>query len=183
MAFPLTGEGKLDSIKIASEFRQFTEIDGIISSPLLRAMETAESFSSEFGLDIRTDARITEQELGKFSGMSYDEVKLAADYQQDSLKRWNWESGGVESYRMIADRVCGFLSDIEENAAGQRLLIVTHAVALRLITAALKDSLPVYPKDFPNNGEILKIEFQGLGAEHKIESIFLGNSRNFNHNP
>ncbi len=183
MAFPLTTDGKADSVKIAAEFSRLSAIDGIISSPLRRAMETADSFSREFGLEVQIDERITEHELGIFSGMSYDEVKLHPEYQQDSLKRWNSIPEGGESYSMIANRICGFLSDMEKVTGGQRLLIVTHAVALRMIIAALRSSLPVYPKEFPNNGEILKVEFQGLGFKHEIESILLGDSSQFNHNP
>lgn len=177
-------EGKADSVKIASELKVLLEIDAILSSPLKRAMETAESFSDALGLPIQSEDRVIEQELGIFSGMSYDEVKLRADYQHDALKRWDWEpEGGGESYSMIAERICSFLSDMEKYPGPCRLLIVTHAVALRMIIAALEDSLPAYPKEFPNNGEILKVEFQRLGQKHKLESILLGNSSKFNHNP
>ena len=65
----------------------------------------------------------------------------------------------------------------------KHILIVTHAVVFRLLRAALENSLPIYPKDFPNNGEIWKVRFQGLGFHHDIESILLGDSRNFVHNP
>ncbi|MBI9109083.1 MAG: histidine phosphatase family protein [Spirochaetales bacterium] len=184
MPFSLTREGKADSLEIAAELKEITDIDHIISSPLKRAVETAESFSEVFGINFLTDDRIIEQYLGFYSGMSYDEVKLNPDYQQDPLKRWNWEpSGGGESYSMIAGRICSFLSDVENTPGLDRVLIVTHAVALRLIVAALENSLPVYPKAFPNNGEILTVNFSGLGRRHEIESMFLGNSRKFNHNP
>jgi len=184
MPFGLTADGKADSLKIAAEFRELTQIDRIISSPLRRAMETAQSFSDTFDVGIEIEDRITEQELGIFSGMNYDEVKNYPDYQQDSLQRWDWQPpGGGESYSIIADRVCSFLSDIEKETGLNRILIVTHAVALRLIIAALEDTLPVYPKSFPNNGEILKVNFTGLGNKHEIESFFLGDSRSFNHNP
>jgi len=184
MPFGLTAEGRADSIKIAAELKELIRIDRIISSPLKRALETAQSFGDSFKIDIEIEDRVTEQGLGVFSGMSYDEVKGHDDYQQDPLKRWDWlPPGGGESYSRIAARVCSFLSDIKKEDGLNRILIVTHAVALRLIIAALEDTLPLYPKSFPNNGEILKVSFSGLGHKHVIESIFLGNSRNFNHNP
>ena len=182
--FPLTAEGKKDSELIASELKDIVEIDRIISSPIKRAVQTAESFSSVYNLEIQLDDRLSEQELGIYSGMSYDEVKLQPDYETETLNRWNWvPEGGGESYSMIADRVSSFLSEIDSPGKSERILIVTHAVSLRLIIAALKNTLPAYPKDFPNNGEILKVEFSGIGRVYEPESIFLGNSRMFNHNP
>lgn len=184
LPYPLTAEGKLDSESIASELLNLTDIDLIISSPLKRAVQTAESFSAVYNLEIKTDDRITEQFLGNFSGMAYDEVKQKKNYEKNPLNRWNWEpEGGGESYSMIADRITAFLDDIKTLEGKNNILIVTHAVSLRIITAALKNTLPEYPENFPNNGEILKVEFSGLGVPHEIESIFLGKSREFNHNP
>ncbi len=180
---PLTDAGKRDSERIAAELKQLADIDCIVSSPLKRAVQTAESFSAVFNLDIRLDDRITEHELGIFSGMSYDEVKTHPDYENDTLKRWNWQPEGGESYSMIADRVVDFLNGINNYKDAENILVVTHAVSLRMILAALKNTLPDYPKDFPNNGEILKVRFSGLGKVYETESIFLGNSRDFNHNP
>lgn len=184
LPFPLTAEGKFDSERIASELKDLTDIELITSSPLKRAVQTAESFSAVYGLDIQTDERITEQSLGVFSGMDYDEVKLHKNYEKNPLNRWNWQpEGGGESYSMIADRITAFLNDVGLIEDKNNILIVTHAVSLRIIIAALQNTLPEYPKDFPNNGEILKVKYTKLGIYHKIESIFLGKSREFNHNP
>ena len=183
LAFPLTEEGKADSLEIAAELKELSDIDQIISSPLKRAVQTAQSFKEVYGLDIEIDSRLTEHNLGIFSGMTYDEVKLNEAYESDPLKRWGWVPPGGESYAMIAERVCDFLNERAAADSDKRILIVTHAVSLRLLIAALSDTLPDYPVHFPNNGEILKVEFEGLGRRYEIESIFLGNSRKFNHNP
>ena len=185
LPFPLTPAGREESAAIALELKETVRINRIISSPLLRAMETAEPFSAAFKVPIETDDRLSEQNLGIFSGMTYDEVKKHPDYEQDSLKRWNWvPAGGGESYEMIARRVRGFLSDFEKNGTGDvNCLVVTHAVVFRLIRGVLENTLPVYPKAFPNNGEIWKVDFSKPGKTHPIESILLGNSRKYNHNP
>ncbi len=182
-AFPLTAEGKADADLIASELKEIIRIDRIITSPLVRARQTAESFAEAYGLPLEEDERISEQELGKFSGMTYDEVKLHEDYVTETQKRWDWVPEGGESYAMIADRVRSFFSDMESDSREENLLIVTHAVTFRLIRGLLKNTLPAYPSKFPNNGEIWKVDFDGLGKSYKIESIMLGNSANFVHNP
>lgn len=184
IAFPLTSAGKADAELIAGELKNLIPINHIIASPLLRAQQTAAYFAQAYNLSTIVDHRITEQHLGKYSGMGYDEVKSEPLYEQDALKRWNWvPEGGGESYEMVAQRILDFFKSLEDSPLSGNTLIVTHAVSFRLIRAILECTLPVYPHDFPNNGEIWKVEYTKIGEFHKIESIFLGNSKNFAHNP
>lgn len=188
-SFPITQAGQQDALRIATELEALVPIDGIITSPLLRARQTAEVFRNLYNCRMSEDERLSEQDLGPFSGMSYDEVKIYPEYEMDPLKRWDWiptlnnGSNTGESYAMVADRVTGFLGSLGNPADDSHTLVVTHAVVFRLLRAVLENCLPEYPRDFPNNGEIWKVEFRGLGIRHDIESIFLGDSRNFVHNP
>lgn len=181
LPFPLTNAGERDAKRIAHELQEITTIDRIISSPLVRAKQTAEAFGTLYNQNIELDDRIQEHDLGIYSGMSYDQVKTESDYEQDSLNRWDWTPNDGESYADIADRVKSFFNDIEGNKGNT--LIVTHAVVFRLIRSLLENKLPTYPKSFPNNGEIWEIEFTSIGDFHNIKSIFLGNSKEFVHNP
>jgi len=189
LPFPLTDEGREDARRIAAELKETVPINRIISSPLLRAMQTAEAFSTVYGQTVQTDERLSEQNQGRYSGMSYDVVKLEAEYEADPLQRWDWvPRGNGESYEMVAERVDSFLNSMEietdeKENSDRHTLIVTHAVVFRLLRAVLENTLPYYPKDFPNNGEIWKVEFHKVGFQHRIESILLGNSRQFIHNP
>lgn len=183
LPFPLSPEGKADARLIAGELKELTSLDRIISSPLLRARETAEPFSGLFNLPVETDERLSEQDLGIYSGMNYDEVKTERDYEKNPLNRWDWQpAGGGESYAMVSRRVKSFFLDMEK-VPKERILVVTHAVVFRLIRGFLEQTLPLYPESFPNNGEIWKVDFTGIGDYHNIESLFLGNSRDFVHNP
>lgn len=181
LPFPLTKAGKTDSELIAKQLSELTLIDKIISSPLLRATQTADSFCKQFDLTLNLEDRIQEHDLGIYSGMSYDQVKIEDEYEQDSLKRWSWTPKNGESYSDIAERVRAFFIDLESSSGNT--LIVTHAVVFRMIRALLENKLPKYPKAFPNNGEIWEVDFTKVGEFHNIKSIFLGNSKTFIHNP
>ncbi len=189
LPFPLTEEGQEDARRIASELKELVAINRIISSPLLRAKQTAEAFAETYELPIALDETLSEQDLGPYSGMNYDEVKSEPEYQADPLLRWDWVPGGIgESYAMVAERVSSFLETMKQDAPDwdkpdRHTLIVTHAVVFRLLRGVLENTLPEYPRNFPNNGEIWKIRFQGVGFHHRIESILLGESRSFKHNP
>ncbi|MBB6480982.1 histidine phosphatase family protein [Spirochaeta isovalerica] len=184
LPYPLTDAGRNDARLIAEELKSRTTPDRIISSPLVRALETAKEFAAVFNLPVSEDERIAEQDLGIYSGMNYDEVKREEHYEPDPLKRWDWvPAGGGESYSMIADRLLSFFRELEGDEKDETLLIVTHAVAFRIIRAILKNTLPLYEAPFPNNGEIWRVDFKRIGDCHNIDSIFLGDSRSFVHNP
>lgn len=183
LAYPLTEAGQADADLIAEQLSEKVEISRIISSPLIRARQTADSFAKVYNLETEEDERISEQELGKYSGMTYDQVKKEEQYETVTSRRWNWvPDGGGESYGMIADRVLSFFNSLDSEST-EKILIVTHAVTFRLMRAVLENTLPLYPESFPNNGEIWKVNFKGTGRFHDIESLLLGNSRDFVHNP
>ena len=175
--FPLSAKGRADAAAIAAEFKAIAGLDRIICSPLPRAQQTAAPFGETFGLDVEMDERLTEQELGVFSGMTYAELDEHADYMHKRTKRWKWvPRGGGESYEMIAQRLDPFFREVE-SLLGERILFVTHAVTMRLIRAHLEQTLPEYPVELARNGEIWKTQFTKLGDPHVVESIFLGESK------
>lgn len=172
---PLSEEGKADAALIARKLKSSVDIHRIISSPLPRALQTAEPFSKEYGLTVEQDERIIEQDVGIFSGMGYEHIKTFPSYEADPMARWDWiPQGGGESYRMVAERVTSFLKDLEDGDSDRNILVVTHAVSLRLIRGALENTFPTYPRRFPNNGEIWLTDFTTIGKFHEIESLFLG---------
>lgn len=175
--FPLTEKGRQEAVVIASEFKEIAQLDRIFCSPLIRAQQTAQPIAEAFGLDVETDERITEQDLGVFSGMTYAELNDRPNYMHERSKRWKWiPEGGGESYEMIANRLEPFFQSLE-SLEGDSILFVTHAVTLRMVKATLEQTLPDYPREIAKNGEIWKVQFTGPGNIHDVESIFLGGSK------
>jgi broad specificity phosphatase PhoE len=174
--FPLSDTGKKQAEKIAEVFFKTFAVDIIIASPLLRAYQTATFFTKKRKkLVIKKNNALIEQNLGIFSGMTYEELDTRDDYCHDRSQRWDWiPEGGGESYRMIANRVLLFFKEIEKNYPTERILIVTHAVTMRLIRAVLENTLPSYPLKIPANGEIWEVEFHKSGKTHIIKEHCLG---------
>lgn len=179
--FPLTNKGHNDAVLIAKEFSQEHHITRLIGSPLSRAQQTAAPFADRFQLPVENEARVTEQQLGKYAGKTYEELNDEENYCHDRAKRWSWiPEGGGESYSMIVDRLMPFFQSLPEEG-NEDILVVTHAVTMRMIKAILINSLPEYPHDIAHNGEVWKVEFKGVGHPHKIESLFFGDSINQAH--
>lgn len=179
MDFPLSQTGKLDASAIANDFSSTLKVDLIWCSPLLRALQTAAPFVVACDAPLRIDERIQEQHMGRFSGLSYAEVEADPAYCHDRGARWDWvPEGGGESYRMIAQRVELFLADLRgqcERESLQSVLIVTHAVTLRLFRACLEATLPRYPQRIAGNGEVWNVELVPAGKPSTIKTIDLAN--------
>ena len=180
----ITPQGMEDAYNIAREFLKDIDLDGIISSPQLRACQTANPFEKMSGIKTEIDKSIAEQHFGRFTGMSYDAVKMDPAYEKDVTRRWNWvPEGGGESYKMLASRITPFFERLDSLDDNSNYLIVSHAVTLRIIKGLLENTLPLYPDKIANNGEIWKVEYRGLGFKHVVKSLFYGNSASMVHNP
>jgi broad specificity phosphatase PhoE len=170
MDFPLSEKGLLSASQIAGNFSKKHKVGRIISSPLTRAMQTAAPFSEIFNLNIETDIRLMEQDFGNFAGRTFEELRDNKEYQWDRSKRWDWiPAGNGESYRMVAQRVLPFLTEVGKLKEGENILIVTHAVTMRMIRGILENTLPLYPENLPANGEIWEVDFEGPGRPYVIK--------------
>jgi broad specificity phosphatase PhoE len=176
--YPLTESGREHAASAAERFLAGTTISTIISSPLTRARETAAPFAQLSGAAVRTDSALREQDMGIFSGKTYSWAEAHPAYEHDRAARWDWVPPGGESYHMIADRLRPFFLQLEQEAAeNDRILVVTHAVTLRLVQALLERTLPSYPVALARNGEIIETDYQGLGHVHSLQFRYCGQDR------
>ena len=170
--FPLSSQGKLDAEGLAVSFAGQYQIQIIHCSPLLRAVQTAAPFVTRCDAPLVLDPRILEQHLGRFSGMTYAQAEADPGYQADRKKRWDWTpEGGGESYSGISFRVKDFLTSLFVRPE-TRVLVVTHAVTLRLFRAILEGTLPAYPESIPGNGELWSCHWDG--SPTAVHSLSLG---------
>lgn len=130
-------------------------IDLIISSPLLRAQQTAQIIAQKLNLTYQIEQRITEQNYGKMEGCS----RFAPDYlairSQFAVK---YPEG--ESMLDVAKRVYNFLDEAKSKYAKfNHILLVCHGGTIRLVNT--------YFRDFTNQ------EFADFRAENCQIQTFL----------
>ncbi|MEK6832144.1 MAG: histidine phosphatase family protein, partial [Thermoproteota archaeon] len=70
---PLTEEG-INQAEKAAKFLEHMNISAIYSSPIERARHTAEIVGKHNSLDVTIDDRLIELDMGKFTGVPYDEI-------------------------------------------------------------------------------------------------------------
>ena len=168
--YPLSEKGKQDAHQIASWYTSHYNPKIIYCAPLLRAKQTAEPFVVATPIPLTIDARLMEQNLGVLSGKTYEEAESDPRYETNKSARWDWNIKGGESYKDIATRIHSFFIGLDPD--GPDTLIVTHAVAMRLIRGLLENTLPLYPEHIARNGEIWEVNFEKVGVSHEITSLF-----------
>ncbi|MBQ9563323.1 MAG: histidine phosphatase family protein [Lachnospiraceae bacterium] len=100
----------------------------IYSSPLMRAVRTAELAAP--GVPVVTEERLLEMDPGPYEGMSLMDPAPEVEAFFSDFKHVPAPEG-MESLEAVVERLGEFLEEIREEAAGQDILVSTHAIAMK----------------------------------------------------
>ncbi|HZX75973.1 histidine phosphatase family protein [Lysobacter sp.] len=109
--------------------------DAVVSSTLQRCALFAQELAQSRRLTLRLDARLAEYHFGEWQGVP---IETLADEQGDALGRF-WADPvahpppGAETFAQFRTRLSAALDDIAQHARAQRVLVVTHGGAIRLL--------------------------------------------------
>jgi probable phosphoglycerate mutase len=129
---PLSPAGR----EALARFRPPPEVAGFawLSSPLVRAVETAELLSGE---SPALDPRLVELDWGEWEGLTLDELRAAHPEMAANEERGlDFLPPGGESPRQVQDRIKPLLAEL---AGGPPRVAVTHKGVMRAIMALAYD--------------------------------------------
>lgn len=140
------------------------KVDLIFSSPMKRALQTAQIIASNIKFpieEIKTDPRLRECEIVLWNGKNFDEIKRDCF---DEFLAWqnNLHSSvkGAESLGDVQKRMSDFFQENIVHFANKNVIIVSHAISLRMFIAKI---LNVVPPDHLNysldNASISAVEY------------------------
>jgi broad specificity phosphatase PhoE len=101
----------------------------VISSPMLRAQQTATPIATAAGLGVELDGRLTDRSFGEFDGALAEEV--LATYGTLS------NAPGVEPTEQVVARAKAALTEIAESTPTGPVVVVTHDAVIRHLFQAL----------------------------------------------
>lgn len=107
----------------------------VVSSPLLRARETAAIVAESLGTTVRVDERLIERGFGSLelaTDAQYDRIWLA-DRADPAHQQW-----GVESLVSILDRVSGLLFELDGAPRDETVVLCTHGDVAAILLCAAK---------------------------------------------
>ncbi|HUB22806.1 MAG TPA: histidine phosphatase family protein [Streptosporangiaceae bacterium] len=114
-------------------------LDGIVTSPLLRTVQTAREVAAVSGAAVVTDDGFRETDFGAWEGRTFAEVR---ERWPAELSAWLADPEvappGGESFTDVSARVTAALHRVLAARQGQTVLIVSHVTPIKtLVTAAL----------------------------------------------
>jgi broad specificity phosphatase PhoE len=128
--YPLTKRGRRQAEELAAALSR-RPISAVASSPIVRALHTAEAIAGPLKLKVETLAALQEYDFGELSGLTWPEIgerrpQLIEQLLSDSADFPHYP--GEEGREAFRERVCGTLWAIADRHAGEEAVaVVTHA--------------------------------------------------------
>jgi broad specificity phosphatase PhoE len=132
----LSERGRRQVVRLAERLKTF-EADVIFSSPLQRAMTTAQHIAGTTGLEVRTLDGLREMNYGRWEGQSFLDIRKT---DESIYRRWIADSSFAcpegESHDDVLARIRGALDSLN---GAKRPIVVAHGTAIRIAATALLD--------------------------------------------
>ena len=135
---PLDETG-LKQAELAGEYLKEVAIEAIYSSPLSRALETAEKIARFHNLKVQPLEGIIDMSFGNWEGHAHQEIKKN---DSETYRRWREEphlvrlSGG-ESLDDVRVRSMAALEEVIRKHPGKALIIVSHRVVNKVLICGI----------------------------------------------
>jgi ribonuclease H / adenosylcobalamin/alpha-ribazole phosphatase len=133
---PLTHVGVQQAVAAAKRLAP-AGIGVIVTSPLLRAVQTAQEVADVSGAAVVTDDGFRETDFGAWEGLTFAEVR---ERWPAEVTAWLADPDvappGGESFADVSARVTAALRRVLADRAGQRVLIVSHVTPIKTLVAA-----------------------------------------------
>ncbi len=130
---PLTEKG-MEQARLLAHSAMGKGIELILSSPLLRARQTARAVSEAIGVPIEIDERLIELDFGSFEGGPRSDPEF-----QYTRAQFPTRYPGGESAFQLAHRVYSCLEDVKRKYAGKTVLLVCHGGVCRMVRSYFMD--------------------------------------------
>ncbi|MBI5664159.1 MAG: histidine phosphatase family protein [Nitrospirae bacterium] len=160
----LTRSGVLQAIQASEKLKGY-KIDALYSSPIQRALETAQIIAEKVGVDLRVDGSFRELEMGPWEGMSEDDVArlYPNEWSVWSHKPAELKLPGRETLDELLARVLAGIRNLYQDDPANNTVIVTHVAIIRvLLLWHERMSLNLYKTIHVPNAKVFEIVLDKL---------------------
>ena len=115
------------------------KLDAMVSSPLSRAVRTAEAVNRFHHLPVETCADLIEIDGGGYDGLHWEDLPARFPEQNENWYHHpaRFEAPDGETMKQVYDRVWRGLLHVVETHRGQTVCVVSHGCALRNLLCRL----------------------------------------------
>ena len=163
---PLNEAGVAQAHELADHFAALS-VARIVTSPLVRASETAAILADACACPLHVDARLSEIDHGSWSGMTLPEIgrRFPLLVEREQLRPEAFDISGGERLPDVYHRVSDVLADLLSKHEGESVLVVGHGITLALMSCAARSVDPaLFPEHLPPNatGVVLTFSHRAL---------------------
>ncbi len=137
-------ETGIQQVEHTAKLLENMNISAIYSSPIQRAEHTANIVSEHTAIDVKIDQRLTELDMGKFTGMPYDEI--INSHGNVFMKFYNGEleiaHNGVETFVEVKKRVLEIVDNVIQDHTDENVVLVTHMDPIKAMLSTVLDLSP-----------------------------------------
>lgn len=123
-------KGELQVQRLVERFKD-VPLDAIYSSPMERALQTAEPLARNAKLEIRESQALNEIDFGDWTGKTFEELSTDEVWRRFNTRRSGTTIPGGESFLEVQNRIVKELNTIANEHPNTRVAIVTHADTIR----------------------------------------------------
>lgn len=112
------------------------ELAEVLSSPLPRAVQTAEAIAGAHELEVARDPRLTDFDAGRWEGKKFGDVAATDEYKRFVASPMTEVIPGGERMAAVRDRMIGSVEQaLQDNEMGANIVLVSHAGPLRVLVS------------------------------------------------
>ena len=135
---PLNETGRVE-VLLTGQYLRGVSVDSIYSSPLSRALETAEAIARYQGTEVQILGGLIDIDFGGWQGVSHEVVKgrYGKLYRQwkDAPHLVRFPEG--ESLEEVRERALGAIHDVVRDHSDENLIMVSHRVVNKIVICGL----------------------------------------------
>jgi alpha-ribazole phosphatase/probable phosphoglycerate mutase len=163
---PLNAAGKEQAIALAQSLRSWN-LRRLYASDLRRGVQTAEALAELWGVPIVAQSDLREISFGDWEGRRWSEVRASRPDSAALESLIGPCAPGGETFACFRGRVLRALKKITGDCGGQRIAIVTHLGAIRVVLKELNSSNRLWDLEQRiNHCSVHRIPITGAVLEH-----------------
>ena len=169
---PLNQNGFEQAKKIAQRLKD-EKVSAIYSSPLKRAIDTANEINRYHNKEIFNNKKIIERDFGKLEGSDYKKLSIT---MKKIILLNEYDKYEVERIEEFEKRVKEFIHEIHEKHFGENIILVSHSAVTKMIISIV-NKIPIEKAreivGYKRNASLTTIQ---LDENKNIVDVIIGES-------
>ena len=135
---PLNETGRKEAL-LTGQYLKVVKVDSLYSSPLSRAVETAEAIARYQGKEVQISDGLIDIDFGRWQGVSHEEVRKRYGelYRQWKDTPHLVRFPGGESLEDVRERALRAIDEVITDHTGETLVMVSHRVVNKTVLCGL----------------------------------------------